>query len=59
VPHNQEAIEDSLNRVLGDAALRSRLREGCAEVALGLSWEQPIEQIEALYSGLLAGRLHP
>ena len=59
VAHDLNALQDSLSRVLGDAALRRRLREGCAEVALGLSWEQPIEQMEALYSGLLAGRLHP
>ena len=55
VPHNLKAVQDSLSRVLGDAALRGRLREGCAEVARGLSWEEPIAQMEALYAELLAG----
>ena len=54
VPHDLEAVQDSLSRVLGDAALRSRLRDGCAEVARSLSWEEPIAQMETFYAELLA-----
>jgi len=59
VAYNMDALQESLSKLLRDAVLRDRLRGGCAEVTRSLSWEQPIEQIEALYSGLLRGNPQP
>ena len=59
VAYNVDALQESLTKLLGDAVLRDRLREGCAEVARSLSWEEPIEQMEALYADLLTGKPRP
>jgi glycosyltransferase involved in cell wall biosynthesis len=59
VPYNVDALHESLTKLLGDAVLRDRLRGGCAEVTRSLSWDEPIEQMEALYADLLTGKLRP
>lgn len=54
VPHDIEALQAGLARLLEDEALRQRLRAGCAEVARALSWEEPLVIMESLYAELMA-----
>ena len=49
-----EGIRAGLERLLSDNALLARLRAGCPDVAKGLSWDGPIEQMERIYSSLIA-----
>lgn len=50
VSHDREALTHGLARLMSDSALRESLRGGCAEVARGLSWEEPLSETEALYA---------
>jgi glycosyltransferase involved in cell wall biosynthesis len=43
VPHDCRAITSALERLLDTGELRERLREGCAEVAKTLQWDQPLD----------------
>jgi glycosyltransferase involved in cell wall biosynthesis len=56
VPHDCSAIEAGLGRILDDAALAARLREGCRGVANSLSWAEPLAQMETLYRELIPER---
>lgn len=56
VPHNCEALETGLAKILDDGALASRLREGCKEVAKSLSWAEPLAQMQALYREVISER---
>jgi glycosyltransferase involved in cell wall biosynthesis len=56
VPHECGAITAGLQRLLGDAALQQRLRNGCAEVARELDWAEPLDQTESLYATLAGER---
>jgi glycosyltransferase involved in cell wall biosynthesis len=56
VPFERRAFSAALGKLLDDEPLRARLRAGCAEVALSLTWEEPLAETEALYSLLLAER---
>ncbi len=53
-----EGIRAGLERLLDDHVLLARLRAGCPDVAKGLSWDGPIEQMERIYSSLLAPANH-
>jgi len=53
-PFERGAFSAALGRLLDDDALRARLRAGCSEMALSLSWEEPLAETEALYSRILA-----
>jgi glycosyltransferase involved in cell wall biosynthesis len=56
VSHERAAIEAGMARILEDAALAARLREGCKAMADSLSWAEPLGQMEALYRELAAER---
>ena len=59
VPHRKEELAEALGRLLEDETLQQRLRTGCDEVIRGLSWEEPLTEMESLYRGILgetAGR---
>jgi glycosyltransferase involved in cell wall biosynthesis len=56
VTHDADALENGLSRILDDAALASRLREGCKGVASSLSWEEPLAQMESLYREVISQR---
>jgi glycosyltransferase involved in cell wall biosynthesis len=56
VPHDCNALESGLARILEDHAFASRLRQGCKEVANSLSWAEPLAQMEALYRELISER---
>ena len=54
VPHDREALQADLTRLLADEGLQQRLRAGCAEVARALDWDEPLALTEALYAELIA-----
>lgn len=58
VAHERAAIEAGMARILEDAALAARLREGCKAVADSLSWTEPLEQMESLYRELITEPLN-
>lgn len=49
VPHDSRAIAAALKKLLNDDALAGRFRDACPGVVHGLSWEQPVFQMEAIY----------
>ena len=51
-----EVLAGQLERLIGDAELRQRLRRGGDEVRAGLSWSRVAEQVEAVYERLVARR---
>jgi glycosyltransferase involved in cell wall biosynthesis len=54
VEHSSAAVAEALRRLFAGSAPRESFREGCAEMTRELSWDEPIEQMEALYSHCLA-----
>ena len=52
VKHDETALRDALEGLLGDQKLYLRLKKGCAEVTTHLGWEQPLNEMETLYSVL-------
>jgi glycosyltransferase involved in cell wall biosynthesis len=52
IAHECEALVRALGQ-LSDAAFRERLKLGCVEVSRELTWEQPLAELEALYSLIL------
>jgi glycosyltransferase involved in cell wall biosynthesis len=52
VKHEASAIAKALMQVLSDPETQQRLGEGCAKVTGRLGWNEPVEQMEALYQGL-------
>jgi glycosyltransferase involved in cell wall biosynthesis len=54
IPYDAIEIETALARILAEASPRERYRGGCEEVARELSWNQPLAQMESLYSKLVS-----
>ena len=52
VPHDAAAIRDALRRILSEAEVRERLSAGCATVTLRLGWDEPVREMETLYTRL-------
>jgi len=52
VRHNEVELRAALARLLDDAELRARLRDGCASALTKLGWEEPLEQMVEIYSEL-------
>jgi glycosyltransferase involved in cell wall biosynthesis len=52
VRHDAAALLEALERILSDSELRGRLAAGCAEVTSRLGWEEPVREMEALYTTL-------
>jgi glycosyltransferase involved in cell wall biosynthesis len=53
VPCSVEGIREGLARLLGDDALRQALRARCPEVALELSWDEPVALMDSVYRQVL------
>jgi glycosyltransferase involved in cell wall biosynthesis len=51
---DRAAFGKALAQLLDDDELRNRLRTGCAEVALSLTWDEPLDQMESIYSAAIA-----
>ena len=54
VPHDAEALRDALQRLLTDSSLCQRFRAQGPVVAQGLSWDEPVAQMETIYTELIA-----
>jgi glycosyltransferase involved in cell wall biosynthesis len=52
---NRAAFGKALALLLNDDELRFRLRAGCAEVTRALTWDEPLGEMESLYSAAVAG----
>src|SRR6266404_2509251 len=52
VRHDTAALARALERILSEAELRSRLAAGCAVVTARLGWDEPVRDMEALYTSL-------
>ena len=55
VPHNSNAIAGALNALLENPDLAVRFRDACPGVVRGLSWEQPLSQMEEIYRDAVSG----
>jgi glycosyltransferase involved in cell wall biosynthesis len=52
VRHDEMELREALANLIASEELRSQLRQGCAQVASKLSWSEPLEQMEDVYSAL-------
>ena len=52
VPYDVDAIHKGIKRLIEDESLAAQLRAGCAGVAESLSWEEPVGEMERLYTSL-------
>ncbi|HEY6943726.1 MAG TPA: glycosyltransferase [Candidatus Acidoferrum sp.] len=50
VRHDERDLAEALARILTDGELRGHLQAGCAKVTLNLGWENPVREMEDLYS---------
>ena len=50
-----EGLRSGLNRMIGNAELLAKFREGCAAVGASLSWDQPVDVMERIYQELVGG----
>ncbi|MFL5844626.1 MAG: glycosyltransferase [Solirubrobacteraceae bacterium] len=57
-PGDTEVLAEQLERLIGDAQLRARLREAGDAIRHRLSWERVTDELEAAYAELVARR-HP
>jgi UDP-glucose:(heptosyl)LPS alpha-1,3-glucosyltransferase len=58
IPHECAALACALEQ-LSDASCREGMKARCAEVARGLSWDEPLAETEALYAELLNRHRRP
>ena len=49
-----EGLKNGMARLLSDDALLAGLRSGCAAVAQGLSWDEPVAAMESLYASMIS-----
>jgi glycosyltransferase involved in cell wall biosynthesis len=52
VPHEEGALRQALERLLGDAGLYAELQNGCAKALTTLGWGEPVQKMEMIYSRL-------
>ena len=55
VRHDERELREALQRMLRDARLYGELQTGCAKAAAGLDWDEPVKEMEVLYSRLAGG----
>jgi glycosyltransferase involved in cell wall biosynthesis len=56
VRHDEEDLARALSRLLSDGQLHRQLSEGCGRVAAALGWEEPLREMEVIYSLLASWR---
>jgi glycosyltransferase involved in cell wall biosynthesis len=52
VLHEKEALRRAIERVLSERGLHERLATGCGSIASQLAWDEPVQNMETLYSRL-------
>jgi glycosyltransferase involved in cell wall biosynthesis len=55
IPHVLSALERALGKMLEDPMLRENRRDGCRRFVESLSWEEPLDQTEAMYRRCTSG----
>ncbi|MGH9782409.1 MAG: glycosyltransferase, partial [Candidatus Acidiferrales bacterium] len=55
VPHNSQSLAGALKVLLQDGGIAAEFREACPDVVRGLSWEQPLSQMEEIYRDAISG----
>ncbi|MGH9682876.1 MAG: glycosyltransferase [Candidatus Acidiferrales bacterium] len=55
INHEVSELERALERVLGDSEFHQRCCLGCAEMAARLSWNGPLDEMEAVYFRCVSG----
>jgi glycosyltransferase involved in cell wall biosynthesis len=56
VRHDTGALSQALQRILGEAETHGRLAAGCAKVTSRLGWDEPVREMEELYTKLAQGK---
>lgn len=56
VPHDCAALAKALQDVFEQPQLYQRLKQGCASVVRSLSWQEPLNETQALYAELIRER---
>ena len=56
VRHQEEDLTEALAQLLGDPLLWRKLQQGCGTAASSMSWDEPLREMEMMYSAL-ASRL--
>jgi glycosyltransferase involved in cell wall biosynthesis len=54
VPATIGGLAEGIQRLTADTDFRARLRANCADVARGLAWDEPVEEMERLYRSLVS-----
>jgi len=54
VPHDSRAIATALGLLLDGGSLAGQFRDACPGVVRGLSWEQPLSEMEAIYRDVIS-----
>lgn len=54
VPHDSRAIATALKRLLDGGSLAGQFRDACPGVVRGLSWDQPLSQMETIYRDVIS-----
>jgi glycosyltransferase involved in cell wall biosynthesis len=54
IPHEQNALVRSIERILTDSQLHARLAAGGKEIVSRLGWDEPVRRMESLYTSLAA-----
>jgi glycosyltransferase involved in cell wall biosynthesis len=52
VRHEEQDLKQALRQLLCDKSLYDQLRAGCATAVAGLGWDEPVHEMEVLYSRL-------
>lgn len=56
IRHNEAELTQALSQVLFDEQLHQKFRDGCALAASTMSWEEPLYEMEMIYSALASVR---
>jgi len=56
IRHSEEELAQALAKLLEDRDLWTKLHDGCALAASQMGWEEPLRQMEMIYSLLASGR---
>lgn len=52
VKHDQQELRKAMQRLLDDQQFYAKLQQGCAAAIAKLGWQQPLDQMEQIYSRL-------
>jgi glycosyltransferase involved in cell wall biosynthesis len=56
IRHDKAELSKALERILSEGELGARLSRGCAKVTSRLGWDEPIREMEGLYTTLASGQ---